>query len=82
MTNVVAASSKETDQPLVRHIRAIVVDYDPAIKLGHIETATERFAFDQKSARHIAHDLRHGDRVVAEVSVDNCVTDMQLAILS
>lgn len=82
MTNVTAASSKEIDQPLVRHIRAIVVDYDPAIKLGHIATATERFAFGEESARHIAHELRHGDRVVAEISADNFVTDMQLSILS
>jgi len=68
---------------VTRHLRAVVVNYDPAHKTGQIRTETqERLYFDASALKNITSGMAEGEHVVATIDKENRVVELMLSLLS
>jgi len=66
-----------------RHLRAVVLNYDPVHKTGQIRTETqERLFFDASALRNVTSGMAEGEHVVATVDKENRVVELMLSLLS
>jgi hypothetical protein len=78
MTEKTAAHREVT-----RHLRAVVLNYDPVHKTGQIRTETqERLFFDASALRNVTSGMAEGEHVVATVDKENRVVELMLSLLS
>jgi hypothetical protein len=66
-----------------KHVRAVVVQYDPASRSGHIRTENEeRLAFDASALKNISSGMAEGEHVVATIDSEKRVVELMLSLLS